>query len=65
MPWRALVLVSISTAPGMDGVAPANRVPNKRLKLAAPGLGRNCVCAPARFVVLSMHVARGSAGAAA
>jgi len=26
--------------------------PNKRLKLAARGLGRNCVCAPANSVLV-------------
>ena len=30
--------------------------PNKRLKLAAPGLGRNCVCAPAPPAVVSRSV---------
>ncbi len=39
--------------------------PNKRLKLPAPGLGRNCVCAPAAFVVVSMDVAPTAVGAAA
>src|SRR5207247_10280775 len=35
---------------------------NKRLKLSAPGLGKNCVCAPAGSVVVSIDVApRGSA----
>jgi hypothetical protein len=31
--------------------------PNKRLKLTAPGLGTNCVCAPAGSVVLSIVAA--------
>jgi len=40
-------------------------LPNKRLKLAAPGLGKNCVCAPAAFVVVSIQVAPAAVGAAA
>ncbi len=39
--------------------------PNKRLKLAAPGLGSNCVCAPAAFVAVSIDVAPTGVGAAA
>ena len=39
--------------------------PNTRLKLAAPGLGRNCVCAPARFLVIAITVAPAGVGAAA
>ena len=44
----------------------AQRVPpNKRLKLAAPGCGRNCACAPAGFVVVSIDEAPAGVGAAA
>jgi hypothetical protein len=32
-------------------------LPNKRLKLPAPGLGTNCVCAPANCVLVSTVVA--------
>ncbi len=39
--------------------------PNKRLKLTAPVLGRNCVCAPASPVVVSIEVAPAGVGAAA
>ncbi len=39
--------------------------PNKRLKLAAPGLGRNDVCAPASSVVVSIVAAPTGDGAAA
>src|SRR6266571_1139380 len=39
--------------------------PNKRLKLTAPGLGRNCVCALASAVVVSINVAPTWSGAAA
>jgi len=39
--------------------------PNKRLKLPAPGLGRNCVCAPTGSVVVSMRAAPAGVGAAA
>ena len=39
--------------------------PNKRLKLTAPGLGRNCVCAPAGSLLVSMNVVPASLGAAA
>jgi hypothetical protein len=39
--------------------------PNKRLKLPAPGFGRNCVCAPASSVVISISVAPPRIGAAA
>ena len=39
--------------------------PNKRLKLTAPGLGKNCVCAPAAFVGVSIDVAPTGVGAAA
>jgi len=39
--------------------------PNKRLKLTAPGLGRNCVCAPAGPLVVPMNVAPAGVGAAA
>jgi len=38
---------------------------NKRLKLSAPGLGKNCVCAPAGSVVVSIDVAPAGVGAAA
>ncbi len=44
----------------------AQRVPpNKRLKLAAPGCGRNCVCAPTSSVVVSSIVLPTGVGAAA
>src|SRR5213594_177610 len=48
-------------------VAPVRkrRLPNKRLRLPAPGLGRNCVCAPARCAVVSITVAPAEVGAAA
>src|SRR5712691_11110292 len=39
--------------------------PNKRLKLPAPGLGTNCVCAPASSVLVSIVVAPARVGAAA
>src|SRR5947208_10692757 len=42
-----------------------NPLRNTRLKLTAPGLGRNCVCAPASFVVVSLTVAPARVGAAA
>jgi hypothetical protein len=34
-----------------------SRPPNKRLKLTAPGLRKNCVCAPTRSVLVSIFVA--------
>ncbi len=34
-----------------------NPLPNTRLKLPAPGRGKNCVCAPAGSVVVSSDVA--------
>ena len=40
-------------------------LPNKRLKLSAPGLGRNCVCAPAGSVIISTVAAPARVGAAA
>jgi len=39
--------------------------PNKRLKLPAPGCGKNCVCAPTGFVVISINRAPTGVGAAA
>ena len=39
--------------------------PNKRLKLSAPGCGRNCVCAPPDSVVVSSDMALARVGAAA
>ena len=45
--------------------APERKPPNKRLKLPAPGLGRNCVCAPASCIVVSIIVAPAWGGAAA
>ncbi len=41
------------------------RRPNTRLKLPAPGRGKNCVCAPAAFVLVSIDVAPADVGAAA
>ena len=38
---------------------------NKRLKLTAPGLGRNCVCALAGSVLVSVIAAPAILGAAA
>ncbi len=38
---------------------------NKRLKLTAPGVGKNCVCAPANFVLVSVSAAPTGVGAAA
>jgi hypothetical protein len=32
-------------------------LPNKRLKLTAPGLGTNCLCALASSVLVSIHAA--------
>jgi hypothetical protein len=40
-------------------------LPNKRLKLTAPGLGKNCVCAPAVLVVGSIDAPPTQVGAAA
>jgi len=40
-------------------------LPNKRLKLSAPGLGRNYVRVPADVVLLSASVALAAVGAAA
>ena len=37
------------------GVSAGNGQPNQRLKLTAPGLGRNCVCAPTSCGV-SLHL---------
>ena len=47
------------------GLSGGERRPNKRLKLAAPGFGRNCVCAPATSVLVSINVVPASLGAAA
>jgi len=41
------------------------RLPNKRLKLTAPGCGRNAVCAPANSVLFSIRGAPTWIGAAA
>jgi hypothetical protein len=41
------------------------RPPNKRLKLTAPGLGRNCVCALASSVLVSIFAVPAGVGAAA
>ena len=40
-------------------------LPNKRLKLAAPGFRMNSVCARANSVVVSIDVAPAEVGAAA
>jgi hypothetical protein len=39
------------------------RLPNKRLKLTAPGLGRNCVCAPTTYGASSIISAAAALGA--
>ena len=44
---------------------PVGPLPNKRLKLTAPGVGKNCVCALASSVVVSINVALACVGAAA
>ncbi len=44
---------------------PVRKPPNKRLKLPAPGRGKNCVCAPASSVVISTDVTPAVVGAAA
>src|SRR5437867_733363 len=48
-----------------DLIASVIPLPNTRLKLTAPGCGKNCVCAPAVFVVVSSDVAPAGVGAAA
>ncbi len=47
------------------GSVPVTAPSNKRLKLTAPGFGKNCVCTPSAFVVISMDVAPTGVGAAA
>jgi len=46
-------------------VSMGERRPNKRLKLTAPGVGRNSVCAPKNAMVVSIDVAPVGVGAAA
>ncbi len=44
---------------------PVGPLPNTRLKLPAPGCGKNCVCAPRAFLLVSIDVAPADVGAAA
>ncbi len=48
-----------------EGLISTASLPNKRLKLTAPGLGKNCVCALASPVVGSINLAPAYVGAAA
>src|SRR2546426_11575290 len=52
-----------TTRPTAEGRRSQARPPNKRLKLTAPGCGRNCVCAPTRSVVVSVVAAPARCGA--
>ncbi len=54
-----------SPAPGSRLLMTDAQLPNKRLKLTAPGFGRGCVCALASSVVVSINLAPPCLGAAA
>ena len=56
---------ALSRAARPAQLGPVGPLPNTRLKLPAPGCGKNCVCAPAAFVLVSIDVAPADVGAAA